>query len=166
MLWRVFILTYEGLHFSKDICPKFNCLFSFLNFLYSFVSVISRRCLICSSWSFEPLLSLSTSFQFEEGFVWSCQKLYTSPFTTSTSFMSRRGNRPIKAQTSVWEVVSRCSLLIEYLRRVFTFKLTSFDVCLRKRRTWCSYLQFLVTTHDKLCYVYTFYFLYVNLDFI
>ena len=98
MLRRVFILTYQGLHFSKDLCPKFNCLCSFLNFSYSSICVISRRCLTCGSRSFEPILSFSTSFWFEEGLVLSCQKLCTSPVTASTSFMSRCGNRPIKAQ--------------------------------------------------------------------
>ena len=83
VLRSVFILTYHGLHFSKDLWPKLNSLCSCLNISYNYVCVMSRKCLMWGSWSLEPLLNFSTSFWLEEDLVLLCQKFCNNPFTTS-----------------------------------------------------------------------------------
>ena len=61
-------------------------------------------------------------------------KVYTRPFTSSTNFMSLRGNLPLNAHNVfICPSTSRLSLLIEYFLSVFGCKGTICDVHLSKR---------------------------------
>ena len=95
----MFILTYHGFHFSKDLWPKLSSLCSCLNLSYISICVMSRKLLMWCSWSLEAFLHFSTSFWLDEGILLSCQNSYTGTFTTSMSFISERGNLPTKDHT-------------------------------------------------------------------
>ena len=129
----LFILTYHGFNFSKDLWPKLSSLCSCLNLSYNSICVMSLKFLIWGSRSLEPLLNFSTSFWLDEGILFSCQKFYTSPFSTSVRFILKHGNLSLKDQTYVWPQ-SSCSLLEQYLQSVFILKPTSLDVVLRSQR--------------------------------
>ena len=129
----VFILTYHGFHFSKDLWPKLSLLCSCLNLSYNSVCVMSRKCLMWASWSLEPLLNFSTSFWLDEGLLLSRQNSCTNPFTASMSFISEHSNLPMKDQRSV-SPESSFSLLEPYLQSALISNPTSLDVCLRRRR--------------------------------
>jgi hypothetical protein len=88
VLQIVFIQTYQGLHLWKYLWPKLSALCTVLNLSYNFVCVMSRKCLMWGSRSLDPLLNFSTSFWLEEGLVFSCQKVCTSPLTAPINFMS------------------------------------------------------------------------------
>ena len=128
----LFILTYHGFHFLKDLWPKLSSLCSCLNLWYNYVCVMSRKCLMWGSRSLEPLLNFSTSFWLD-GILLSHQNSYTSPFTTSMSFISECGNLPMKDQKSI-SPESICSLLEQYLHSVLISNPTSLDVGSRSRR--------------------------------
>ena len=146
MLRVVFTLTYQGLHFSKDLWPKLSSVCALLDLSYNYVCVMSRKCFICGSRSLEPFLNFTTSFWLEEGLLFLCQYSCTSPLTASINFISGRGNLPVKAHISVWQPVSRLSYLMEYFRRVFTLHLIILDVSLSKR---CCLVILLTIDSDK-----------------
>ena len=129
----VFILTYHGLHFSKDRWPKLSSLCSCLNLSYNYDCVMSRKCFMWGSWSLETLLNFSTSIWLDEGLLLSHQNSYTNPFTASMEFISKSGNLPMKHKTSVWQE-SSCSLLEQYLWSALISNATSLDVGLRRQR--------------------------------
>ena len=79
VLQIVFIRTYQGFYLWKDLWPKLSALCIILNLSYNCVYVMSRRCLIWSSESLDPLLNFSTYFWLEEDLVFSCQKSWTTP---------------------------------------------------------------------------------------
>ena len=132
VLHVVFNLTYQGLHFSKDLWLKLSSVWGILNLSYNYVCVMSRKYFIRASWLLGPFLNFTTSFWLEEGLLLLCQYSYTSPLTASINFISERGNLPVKAHISVWQPVSRLSNLMEYFRRVFTLHLMSCDFYLRR----------------------------------
>ena len=129
----MFILTYHGFHLLKDIWPKISSLCPCLNLSYNSICAMSRNFLMWGSQSLEPLLKFSTSFCLDEGLVLSCQNACTCPFTTSMSFISKRGNLPMKDQTSVWPE-SIFSLLEQYLWSSLISNPKGLDVGLRIRR--------------------------------
>ena len=83
----------------------------------------------------EPLQCFNTSFVLEQGLVLLCQNVCTSPFTTSTNFMSLRKNLPLNShKVSIFPSTPSLYVLTEYFLSVFGCKHTNCDVHLIKLR--------------------------------